>query len=233
MSLSSSSGGFHVRLQEPADPTELHGATPILTATFYDGAEFAHAFHDGHNAGELAIVTRAAPRAGSWAVVEIDWRGLPNPVYVRARLYPRRFGVLAKLHPDERCAAEFLLRMAHGDEPHYHLRAHRRYCVRLPVWWRRFGDSDRQPGIAEDLSTGGMLVATLAPAPPVGECVGLRLLVPSAHQDLVITGAVTHARGRSHDSAFGVQFTMRSGGEQRTLRRMLRVFAARGVVTLE
>ena len=154
-------------------------------------------------------------------------------MFVRARLYPRRFGVLARLHSDEKSAAEFLVEMARGQHPHYHLRSHRRYCVRLPAWWRRFGSSDRQPGIAEDLSTGGMLLSTLAPAPPVGERVGVRLLIPSAQQDLVITGTVAHARARSRDSAFGLQFALRGSGEQRTLRRILRAFAARGVVTLE
>jgi hypothetical protein len=226
-SSSSSARGF--RLQEPADPTDLRDVTPILTATFYDGEDFLHAFHEQ----SLAIVTRATPRHGSWAVVEIDWRGLPNPVFVRARLYPRRFGVLARLHPDEKSAGEFLVAMARGQHPNIHLRAHRRYCVRLPAWWRRFGSSDRQPGIAEDISTGGMLLSTLAPPPPIGERVGVRLLIPSAQTDLVITGSVTHARTRTRDSAFGVQFALRGSGEQRTLRCILRVFAARGVVTLE
>jgi hypothetical protein len=231
----SSSGSQGFRLQDPADPTDLRHVTPILTATFYDGEDFLQAFHAGEGCkqNELAIVTRAQPESGSWAVVEIDWRGLPNPVYLRARLYPRRFGVLAKLHPDDHSAAEFLHSMALGQNPHHHLRTHRRYCVRLPAWWRRFGSSDRQPGIAEDLSTGGILLSTLAPAPPVGERVGLRLLVPSASQDLVVTGVVAHSRARSRDSAFGVQFALRSSGEQRTLRRILRVFAGRGVVTLE
>jgi hypothetical protein len=231
MSGSSSSGAQGFRLQEPADPTDLRAVTPILTATFYDGEDFLHAFQAEKS--ELAIVTRAHPEAGSWAVVEIDWRGLPNPVFLRARLYPRRFGVLAKLHPDDHSAASFLYDMARGQHPNYHLRSHRRYCVRLPAWWRRFGSTDRFPGIAEDLSTGGILLSTLEPAPPVGERVGVRLLVPSASQDLVVTGAVAHSRQRSKDSAFGVQFTLRSSGEQRTLRRLLRVFAGRGVVTLE
>jgi hypothetical protein len=228
-SSSSSASGF--RLQEPADPTDLRDVTPILTATFYDGEDFLHAFHV--HEGTLAILTRAQPHAGSWAVVEIDWRGLPNPVFLRARLYPRRFGVLARLHPDEKSSVSFLVEMARGSQPDYHLRAHRRYSVRLPAWWRRFGSTERQPGIAEDLSTGGMLLATLAPPPPVGERVGVRLLIPSAQQDLVITGTVTHARARLRDSAFGMHFALRGSGEQRTLRRILRAFAARGVVTLE
>jgi hypothetical protein len=229
---SSSSEGY--RVSDPADPTDLRHATPILTATFYDGDDFLHAFTLHERRGsELAVVTRAQPEAGSWAVVEIDWRGLPNPVYVRARLQPRRFGVLALLHPYEISAAHFLVAMARGDQLPYHLRAHRRYCVRLPVWWRRFGSDEKQPGLAEDLSAGGMLISTLAPAPPRDERVGLRLLVPSARQDLVFNGVVTHARARSHDSAFGVRFSLRGSGEQRTLRRLLRTFAARGVVTLE
>jgi hypothetical protein len=232
MSSSSSSGSSGLsgsfRLQEPADPTDLRGVTPILTATFYDGQDFLAAFHDG----SIAILTRAQPEDGSWAVVEVDWRGLPNPVYVRAKLYPRRLGVLARLHPDERHTAQFLVEMAQGQKPGVHLRAHRRYCVRLPAWWRRFGSTERQAGIAEDLSTGGMLLSTLEPPPPPGERVGVRLLIPSASQDLVVTGTVTHARARSKDSAFGLQFALRGSGEQRTLRRILRAFAARGVVTL-
>ena len=164
-------------------------------------------------------------------MVEVDWRGLPNPVYVRAKLYPRRLGVLARLHPDER-HRRISRRDGPGQKPGVHLRAHRRYCVRLPAWWRRFGSTERQPGIAEDLSTGGMLLATLEPPPPPGERVGVRLLIPSASQDLVVTGTVTHARSRSKDSAFGLQFALRGSGEQRTLRRLFRAFAARGVVTL-
>jgi PilZ domain len=236
MSVSSSSSSASFRLQDPADPTSLRGATPIVTATFYDGKDFLLAFSSSRgrsHAAELAVVTRAQPEPGSWAVVEIDWRGLPNPVYVRARLYPRRFGVMARLHPDERSAAKFLHRMARGEPTAYHLRAHRRYCVRLPVWWRRFGSTERLAGIAEDLSAGGMLISALAPPPVVGERVGLRLLVPSAQQDLIITGTVMHTRTRSQDSSFGVRFALRSSGEQRTLRRLLRAFAARGVVTLE
>jgi hypothetical protein len=236
MSSSSSSSGSlarSYRIQEPSDPTELRHATPILAATFADGAAFLHAFDGSARAGELAVVTRATPCASSWVVLEIDWPGLPNPVYVRAQVQRRRFGLMARLHPDEISAARFLLQIARCQPVRYFRRVHHRYCVRFPVWWRRFGASERNPGVAEDLSAGGVLVATVAPPPPVGERVGLRLIVPSAQQDLVVTGEVTHARERSRDAAFGVEFALRGSGEQRTLRRLLRTFAGRGVVTLE
>jgi hypothetical protein len=73
-------------------------------------------------------------------------------------------------------------------------------------------------------------VTTRAKAPPVGEQVALRLR--TAGQDLVVTGEVRHSRARKSDSAFGVQFLHRSSGEQRRLRRLLRVFAGRGVVII-
>jgi hypothetical protein len=49
----------------------------------------------------------------------------------------------------------------------------------------------------------------------------------------VVTGEVRHSRARKQDSAFGVQFRYRSSGEQKRLRRLLRAFAARGVVILQ
>jgi hypothetical protein len=121
--------------------------------------------------------------------------------------------------------------MAEGDAVHYHLRRHRRYCVRLPLGWRPFGSLTMIDGVAADLSAGGVLVTTRAPPPPVGEPVALRLR--TAGQDLVVTGEVRHSRRRSDDAAFGVEFVYRSSGEQRRLRHLLRAFAARGVVILE
>jgi hypothetical protein len=43
---------------------------------------------------------------------------------------------------------------------------------------------------------------------------------------------VRHTRLRERDGVFGVQFAYKSSGEQRRLRQLLRVFAARGVVLL-
>jgi hypothetical protein len=220
-----------ISLQDPIEPTDyLHG-TPIVCATFGSAEEFLLAYSDEGTSGELALVTRARPRARAELVVEVSFPGLPNPVFMRARVSRRRLGIVAKLHPDEQKARDFLLRVARGESVQYFERSHRRYCVRLPLGWRAFGAIYMTDGSAEDLSTGGVLVATRATTPAVGEQVALRLR--TAGQDLVVTGVVRHCRVRSYDSVFGVQFECRSSGEQRRLRRLLRFFAARGVVILE
>lgn len=231
MGTASSSLRPRISLQDPVDPAERLQGTPILIAAFGSGAEFLAHYSDEGPAGELALVTRARPRARAELVLEIDWPGLPNPVFVRARVSRRRLGVVARLHPDETGARDFLVQMAAGDPVPYHLRRHRRYCVRLPLGWRVFGSMQMLDGMAADLSAGGLLVTTRAPPPPVGEPVALRLR--TAGQDLVVTGVVRHRRARLADYAFGVQFAQRSTGEQRRLRRLLRAFAARGVVILE
>ncbi|HZS37999.1 MAG TPA: PilZ domain-containing protein [Polyangia bacterium] len=222
-----------ITLQEPADPAELRG-TPILSCVFPDGEAFLEAFAPEHGpAGELAVVTRATLPSRTEVVLEILWPALPNRIYVRARVWRRRLGLMARFHPDELQARDFLVRVAHGLPAEFHRRAHRRYCVRLPVTWRAFGATVHTAGIAEDLSAGGVLIATQTAAPPVGERVGVRVIAIAAAQDLVVTGRVMHTRGRAQGAAFGVQFEYRSSSEQRDLRRMLRVFAARGVVILD
>ncbi|HXU71350.1 MAG TPA: PilZ domain-containing protein [Polyangia bacterium] len=230
-SSASSSLKGRISLQDPVDPAERLEGTPIVVASFSSGREFLEHYTDDGPAGELALVTRARPRARAELVIEVSWPGLPNPVFVRAHVSRRRLGVIARLHEDETAARDFLVRMAHGDALHVHLRRHRRYCVRLPLSWRIFGSMTMIDGIAADLSAGGLLVTTRAAAPPVGEHVAVRLRTPQ--QDLVVTGEVRHSRPRKHDSAFGVQFLYRSTGEQRRLRGLLRAFAARGVVILE
>jgi hypothetical protein len=230
-SSASSSLKARITLQDPVDPAEGLEGTPIVVAAFGSGAEFLAHYSDDGPAGELALVTRARPRARAELVLEITWPGLPNPVFVRARVSRRRLGVVARLHEDEQRARAFLVRMAQGDSVYYHLRRHRRYCVRLPLSWRPFGSLTMIDGLAADLSAGGLLVTTAAKPPPVGEQVALRLRTPQ--QDLVVTGEVRHSRARSSDAAFGVQFLYRSSGEQRRLRGLLRAFAARGVVILE
>lgn len=231
MSSVSSSLRARVQLQDPIDPADRIDGTPIVVASFESGAEFLAHYTDDGEAGELALVTRARPRTRAEVVVEVKWPSLPNRVYVRALVARRRLGLVARLHRDERRARDFLVRMAAGDSVHYHLRAHRRYCVRLPLGWRTFGSTTMLDGMAMDLSAGGLLIATAARAPAVGEQVAVRL--HTAGQDLVVTGDVRHARPRSDDSAFGVEFVYRSSGEQRRLRSLLRAFAARGVVILE
>jgi hypothetical protein len=220
-----------LNLHDPIDPAEGLEGTPIVVAAFSSGAEFLEHYSSDGPAGELALVTRARPRKRRELVIEVKWPGLPNPVFVRARASRRRLGLVARLHADETGARDFLVKMAEGDALQYHLRKHRRYCVRLPLSWRTFGSTLMIDGLAADLSAGGLLLTTRAKSPPVGEQVAVRLR--TAGQDLVVTGEVRHSRQRTGDSAFGVQFLYRSSGEQRRLRGLLRVFAARGVVIIE
>ena len=233
MGWSSASGSIsgRISLQDPVDSAERLEGTPIVLAAFSSGAEFLAHYSDDGVAGEIALVTRARPRTRAELVLQIEWPGLPNPVFVRARVSRRRLGVVARLHDDETAARDFLVCMAAGDDVPYHLRRHRRYCVRLPLSWRPFGSITTIEGLAADLSAGGVLVTTRAAPPPVGEKVALRLRTPL--QDLVVTGVVMHARARKRDAAFGVRFLYRSTGEQRRLRGLLRAFAGRGVVILE
>src|SRR5262245_24426018 len=86
--------------QEPVDPAETLRGTPIIVARFDDGNSFLHAYRDMEPAGEIAVVTRAQPADESVVVLEIYWPELPNPVFVRARVYRRRLGLIARLHAD-------------------------------------------------------------------------------------------------------------------------------------
>jgi hypothetical protein len=231
--MASTSGSFGARIQlaDPASLGDRLTGTPIVVAAFASGADFLLCFHDDGEAGELTLVTRARPRGRGELVLEIGWPGLPNPVFGRARVSARRLGLVARLHPDEAPAGAYLLRAARDEPQAVHLRRHRRYCVRVPLEWRAFGSLVMNAGVAGDLSAGGVLIATSQAAPAVAEQVSLRMR--TAGLDLVVTGVVRHRRQRSADSAFGVEFSCRSGGEQRQLRGLLRQFAARGVVILE
>jgi len=232
--VSTGSGSLNPRitLQDPVDPAEtLHG-TRMLAAAFTSPQAFLDAYSPTGPAGELAVVTRARPPSGREIVLEVSWPGLPNRVYLRARVFRRRLGLLARLHPDDAGARDFLVQMAAGDDVAWHRRRHRRYCVRLIVVWRGFGSTDSFGGTVEDLSAGGMLVSSPYHAPAVREKIALRVRASAAGQDLIITGVVRHRRARTIDEAFGVEFEYRSSGEQRRLRRLLRVFAATGVVLL-
>jgi hypothetical protein len=230
MASSSPSSEQHVQVHDPVDPAEALRGTPIIVASFTSAQEFLDRYR-GAGDGALELATRARPRPGSEAVVEIQWPGIPNRVFMRARVARHsRDGVVARLHRDERPARDFLLQLARGEVPSWHPRRYRRYCVRLPLGWRSFGSTTMLEGVAHDLSAGGALVTTAAPTPPVGEGVALRLHVSGL--DLIVTGTVRHRRERSDDHAFGVHFTHGSTGEQQRLRRLLRTFAARGVVIL-
>jgi hypothetical protein len=219
-------------LQDPIDPSETVRGTPILAAAFGSSQEFLDAYAHHGPAGELAVVTRARPPSGSEVVLEVAWPGLPNRVYIRARVYRRRLGLIARIHVDDATARDFLVQMAAGDDVAWHRRRHRRYCVRLIAVWRGFGSTESLGGIVEDLSAGGMLISSPYTAPALGDKMSLRVRATAAGQDLIITGVVKHRRARTIDEAFGVEFEYRSSGEQRRLRQLLRVFASTGVVLL-
>jgi hypothetical protein len=230
-SASSSSLRPRISLQDPVDPSEQLRGTPILVANFSGGAEFLASYRHVAPAGEVAVLTRARPPNGAELVLEVTWPGLPNRVFVRATAWRRHLGLVAQLHADEQHARDFLLRMAAGYAVPYHPRRHKRYCVRLPLKWRVYGNPDMTDGLCEDVSAGGLLISTADAAPPMGEHVAVRLPAP-AGQDLIITGEVRHTRVRTADVVFGLQFEHRESGEQKRLRQLLRGFAARGVVLL-
>ncbi len=227
---------LRIVIDDPKRTAEaLAGSVPILVAAFADGAEFLRAYSDRGPAGELGVRTRAAPAGDTAIIVEVTWEGLPNRVFIRARARRRLFGRLQlRFDEDEAPKRDFLLRMARGAAPStIAVRKHRRFCVRLPLEWRRFGGRDLLAGVAEDLSSGGVLITSTWQAIGVGDRVAVRLRT-QREQDLVLTGRVRHVATRdAGERAFGVQFEYRSSGEQRALRSLLRVFAAKGVVLID
>ena len=226
-----------VRLVEPVSPSELAAGVPIIVAAFETGAYFLDAFAESRGpAGELAVRTRASPPPGTPMVLEITWHGLPNRVFARAIALRRWLGghLVLQLDPDEHEKRDYLLAVARGEKRDVCLRAHRRFVVRLPLHWRRFGDTELHDGIAEDLSAGGLLVCAHGGAPKMTERVAVRIKAEAAYQELVLTGEVRHARPRANDKcAFGVELKYRSSAQQRTLRSLLRAFAGRGVVLVD
>ncbi len=210
---------------------------PILIAAFEDGAAFLDAFAATHGpAGELAVRTRASPPTGTALVLEITWHGLPNRVFARCTVVRRWFGgnLVLRLDGDEATKRDYLVKMARGTPCAIFFRKHRRFCVRMPLEWRRFGDARLTGGIAEDLSAGGVLVVADGAPPAREDHVAVRLHADAAAQDLVLTGKIRHVHERASGGfAFGVMFEYRSSGEQRTLRGLLRAFAGKGVVLVD
>jgi hypothetical protein len=161
---------------------------------------------------------------------------LPNRVFARAIALRRWLGghLVLQLDPDEHEKRDYLLAVASGKKLDVCMRAHRRFVVRLPLMWRRFGDVQLSEGIAEDLSSGGLLVCAHGTCPSLSERVAVRLRAEAAYQELVLTGEVRHARPRANDRfAFGIELKYRSSDQQRTLRSLLRAFAGRGVVLVD
>lgn len=221
-------------LIEPVDPAEALGGTAILLAAYAGPAQFLAAI-DPHSAS-LSLDTRARPARGTDVVVEVFWPGLPNRVYVRAEVCgatPTGRLVVAPSRDEQRKLA-FLMATARGDGGGVYPRRHRRYCVRIPLSWRPFGSTHMWPGVAEDLSSGGVSIASARFPVREHESVVLRMQADWSHQDLVLTGAVRHVRVRSdRDMIVGVGFHCASAADRRDLRRLLRAFAGRGVVVLE
>lgn len=217
-------------------PAVLPGGIPLLLAVFRDGAEFESALSPRKGeAGELTLRTRYSPPIGTQVVVEVAWSGLPNRVLLRAVTGKRGFtgGLAVRLDGTEAKKRDFLRQVARGDVDHLHPRSSCRYCVRLPVQWRRFGATVLVSGTADDLSSGGVLISCEQASLVPGDRVAVRLDPEHALLDLVLTGVVQHIRTLPSETdprmAFGVRFEYRSSAEQRTLRALLRAFASSGV----
>lgn len=226
-----------IRLAEPVDPATLGEGIPILVLAFKAPAAFVAAVAPARGvAGELAVDTKATPPEGTPMIAEITWPGLPNRVFVRVVAGRRtlRGKLRLAIEPDEAGKRDFLLSAARGDAVAIHPRRHRRYCVRLPVAWRPFGQNTLRDGIAEDLSTGGMLIAAGEDV-EVGlhERVIVRVAAPTG--EMVVSGRVRHIQRRRMQGGLvlGIKFEHRQTGEQRTLRRLLRLCAARGILLVD
>jgi hypothetical protein len=139
-----------VRFGSPFEPADLDGTIPILQLAFADGMEFIDALAEGRGpAGELFVNTRALPPKGMQLVVELCWPRLPNRVYLRVesreRLPDGR--LVLRIHKGEAIKRDFLVSVACGTSENLSQRRHRRYCVRLPLEWRRFGTREMRNGI--------------------------------------------------------------------------------------
>jgi hypothetical protein len=213
--------------------------TPLLVAPFRHGRDFMSALSiDSRMELRIVIPTRTQLRSGEDVVLEIMWIGLPNRVYVRAKTLGRaRNGDLVlRVYPHEHLKLSFLSKIATDENAHatVAIRRHPRYCVRIPVEWRAFGSAGMLDGTAEDISAGGIQLVTDPRRVDLRTSVVIRLYADSVGRDLVLTGSVrhVHVRGTEH-MAVGVEFETASTGELKDLRRMLRAFAANGIVLFE
>ena len=224
-----------IRFVDPVvcDP-ERETCVPILQLAYKGGMAFVDSYVEGRgDAGELLVNTRANPPLGTELVAEVRWPGLPNRVYLRAFARGRRGEALVlRLHPDESLKRDFLINVACGTALRPSTRRHRRYCVRIPLEWRRFGTRVMASGIAEDLSAGGMLITAADTTVVTGDTLVLRI---RGKADLVLTGTVQHLERRpaSGEVGLGVQFDNRGSEQQRTLRRILRSYSSRGVMIVD
>ncbi len=221
-----------VRFRDPTQLADLDGAVPILVVAFDQGISFVDALAEGRGpGGELLVDTRARPPNGTELIAEIRWPGLPNRVYLRVVASGRTDDgmLILRIDPDEAIKRDFLVHAACGTASFPHQRRFRRYCVRLPLEWRRFGTRVMCNGLAEDISSGGMLIVTADNDAAVGDEIVIRI---EGKVDLVLTGTAQHVHRRRAlgEMAIGVQFEYRGTGQARTLRQILRTCSARGVM---
>lgn len=224
-------------LGHPLDPADIRVGIPLLVAPFRSGREFLASLHrDARNSLRLVMPTRTQLEAGEDVVLEVMWPGLPNRVYLRAATLGRtRSGkLMLELYQHEQPKLHFLFTVATDPTACPHRRRHPRYCVRLPLEWRAFGRRTMTAGTAEDLSVGGIHIATHATPIDRETSVVVRLHADSVGQDLVLTGKIRHVHPRGEQyMALGVEFEAASTGELKELRRLLRAFATNGVVLFE
>jgi hypothetical protein len=99
-------------------------------------------------------------------------------------------------------------------------RAHARSAVRLPVELSTSEFEGLTPGVASDLSIGGMLVESTFPA-AFGDAVVVRICLP-ARSPLNLPGVVRWSR----EGSLGVQFGLLGARETYALTEMMAVAAA-------
>jgi hypothetical protein len=202
---------------------------PLVVAAFANGDEFLAAYDV--NRGDLVVRTRAELGKNAPVVAEIGWPQLASRVPVRAHARRRwfRHDLALRVIDEDRPKVEFLERVALGYIPVPASRRHLRYCVRLPIKWRRFGGSELCDGFAEDLSAGGVLLVTRVSDVTAGDCVAIRLWPEPHATDLVVTGEVRRMERRNDGRlVLGVAFDYRESAEHRSLRGLLRSYSAHG-----
>jgi hypothetical protein len=203
--------------------------------SFAQGIEFVDALVEGRGpAGELLVDTAAEPPPDTELVAAIEWPGLSQRVFLRASAHGRSTGgkLVLRIDPDEAFKRDFLVGVACGTARAVHRREHRRYCVRLPLEWRRFGGRAMLHGMAEDLSVGGMLLIAADNDAVVGDEVVMHI---RGRGDLVVTGRVQHVHRRraAGELALGIRFDTRDLGQERTLRHLIDSYRTLGVTAMD
>jgi hypothetical protein len=101
-------------------------------------------------------------------------------------------------------------------------RLHARSTVRVPVELMTPDFEHPTPGVASDVSIGGMLVESTFPA-AFGDEIVVRLEVPAARTPLSLRGVVRW----SHEGAVGIQFGLLGARETYAITQLMAAAAAR------